>query len=278
MAEQQLFPVRIADLTAWGFAVPTELPWGGAQRLGIHQLPAGRRVIDSMGPDDHDITWKGSFIQRGQGDPDPVETARYIDYLRKQGAPVTLQWDVFEYLVLIEQFKPSYEYQTRVPFEMVLKVVEDKTAPVTSFSGPGVDEMVDDDFSNVLSLAPSLNMTVPAGLPGPFSNTVGAGPFNSAASASITWQGGVISDTPTNGTVQHDGTQIPMFNTAAEAQQFVADHLDAQWYSADYASTGAVDPEAKNPDGSAIQTFATQDQAQAFILGHGNGYAADYLP
>lgn len=277
MAEQQLFPVRIADLTAWGFAVPTELPWGGAQRLGVHQLPAGRRVIDSLGPDDHDISWKGAFIQRGEGDPDPVEAARYVDYLRKQGAPVTLQWDVFEYLVIVEQFKPSYEYQTRVPFEMVLKVVEDKTAPVTSFSSPSVDEMVDDDFTNVLALAPALNMTVPAGLPGPFSNTVGAARFNAQASSSITWQGGVISDTPTNGTTQYDGTPIPLYNTEAEAAQFVTDHLAAQWYSADYPGVETVDPDAVNPDGSAIQTFATKAQAEAYILSHGNGYSADFL-
>src|SRR5260221_491868 len=123
---QELFPVQLADLTAWGFAIPDALNFGGAQRLGVHQLPAGGRIIDSMGTDDSDITWKGMFLKRGAGDPDPVEAARYIDYLRKQGAPVDLSWDAFQYRVLIEQYKPSYEFPTRVTFDIVMKVVEDQ--------------------------------------------------------------------------------------------------------------------------------------------------------
>jgi hypothetical protein len=169
-----LFPVQIADLTAWGFANPETMPWGGAQRVGVHQLPAGVRIIDSLGPDDSDITWKGMFLTEAPGDPDAVEAARYIDYLRKLGGAVTLTWDVFQYKVIIEHFKASYEFPTRVSFEILCKVVEDQTQPVTSFDSGNVDNMVSDDYSNIISLAVQLNMKVPTGLPSSFSLTIGA--------------------------------------------------------------------------------------------------------
>src|SRR6185312_11704495 len=121
----QLFPVQIADLTAWGFAIPERLNFGGAQRLGVHQLPAGVRIIDSLGPDDDDIHWAGMFLQDGES-PDPVQAAQHLDFLRKQGAPVQLSWDVFSYLVVIENFKANYEYISRVTFEMTCKVVQDQ--------------------------------------------------------------------------------------------------------------------------------------------------------
>jgi len=179
----ELFPVQIADLTAWGFANPERLNIGGAQRLGVHQLPAGVRILDSMGADDADIKWSGMFFQRGS-DPDPVEAARYLDYLRKQGAPVQLSWDVFMYEGIIESFSAEYEFITRLPFSISFKVLQDLTAPVTTFDSGDVDDLVDTDWANSLSILGELNMTVGAGLPGPFSNVVGAA---QVAASTIAW-------------------------------------------------------------------------------------------
>src|SRR5689334_14980148 len=43
------------------FELPARVGWGGRQRMAVHRLPGGRRVIDAMGRDDADIAWTGVF-------------------------------------------------------------------------------------------------------------------------------------------------------------------------------------------------------------------------
>ena len=129
----QLFPVTIGQFTAQGFSVPEKLTFGGMQRLGVHQLPGGVRIIDAMGADDGDIEWKGMLLA---GDvPDPVAAAEQIDQMRKQGAPVMLSWDTFQFLVVIDDFRADYEFTSRIPFEIKFKVVQDMTLPVQILLG-----------------------------------------------------------------------------------------------------------------------------------------------
>ena len=47
-----LGPVLFRD-----FELPGQITWGGKQRLAVHHLPGGRRVIDAMGRDDAAIVW-----------------------------------------------------------------------------------------------------------------------------------------------------------------------------------------------------------------------------
>ncbi len=281
MAEPQLFPVQLADLTAWGFAVPDALNFGGAQRVGVHQLPNGVRVIDSMGPDDSDISWKGMFLKRSPGEPNPVDAARYVDFLRKQGAPVTLSWDVFEFQVIVEHFKSLYEFPTRVAFEIVCKVVEDRTQPVQSFTGPGVDALVQDDFANILSLVPLLNMAVAAGLPGPFSSSSGSA---TVTAMGVYFLGGTAFGGLTS-LFQPDGrTPVPLFASATDATNFAASR-PGQY--ADFtvntlaSSSGNVGDTltltATQPDGTAIPTFGSLALAQQFLSNQPPGFSARFV-
>ena len=43
------------------FEVPERINLGGRQRLAVHMLPGGGRVVDAMGPDDAPIRWSGTF-------------------------------------------------------------------------------------------------------------------------------------------------------------------------------------------------------------------------
>ena len=45
-------PVILGPIALQGFEVPESITIGGAQRLAIHRLPGGARVIDALGPDD----------------------------------------------------------------------------------------------------------------------------------------------------------------------------------------------------------------------------------
>ena len=158
--------------------LPDKIAWGGSQRLGIHQLPAGIRIIDAMGADDSDLAWSGMFFG-----PGALDKARYLDYLRKQGAPVSLSWDAFQYLVVVEHFEGEFERYYQIPYKITCKVLQDLTQPGSAPPQNSVDDLVTADMANILSVAQALGMTVTGSLPGPFSTTLGA---VVAAAASVT--------------------------------------------------------------------------------------------
>jgi hypothetical protein len=56
-----LGPVAFSD-----FEDPERIRFGGAQRLAVHKLPGGARVIDALGPDDTEIGWSGIFAARAR--------------------------------------------------------------------------------------------------------------------------------------------------------------------------------------------------------------------
>lgn len=182
-----LFPVQIGQFTAQGFAVPPALNFGGAQRLGVHQLPAGARVIDSMGPDESDIKWEGMFIT-GLGSDNPVQDAQQLDSYRVQGQPLTLSWDVFQYTVIVEHFAADEQYPSKVPFSISFKVVQNLNNPSAPGASAGasagqqspaggggdIDTLTQGDMTGTLNGAQAAGMTVPSTAPGPFSTTAGA--------------------------------------------------------------------------------------------------------
>ena len=45
-----------------GFSTPSHMGAGGKQAMVIHKLPGGSRVIDTLGPDDENISWSGEFF------------------------------------------------------------------------------------------------------------------------------------------------------------------------------------------------------------------------
>lgn len=111
----QLGPVSFAS-----FELPPRIGFGGAQKLAVHTLPGGARVIDAMGRDDADIVWSGAF-----SGSDAADRARLLDVLRVEGGVLPLAWEAFCYLVVIRRFEASYQSAAWVPYRITCTVVED---------------------------------------------------------------------------------------------------------------------------------------------------------
>lgn len=111
----QLGPISFQD-----FELPERIRFGGAQRLAVHTLPGGVRIIDALGRNDADIAWSGAF-----SGTDAADRARAIDLMRTEGATWTLSWDAFCYLVVVGSFDASYEHVNWVPYRISCKVVQD---------------------------------------------------------------------------------------------------------------------------------------------------------
>ena len=105
------------------FETPAVIRFGGAQRLAIHRLPDGTRIIDSMGRDDEALTWSGIF----SGDAG-AERARLVDLLRAQGGVLPLTWDAFFYSVIISGFSADYTRSNWIPYRITCTVLRDEVA------------------------------------------------------------------------------------------------------------------------------------------------------
>lgn len=136
-----------------GFEVPEKLPFGGEQKLAVHDLPGGTRVVDAMGAFDDDISWSGRF--RGANG----ETrARQLDLMRAQGRALTLSCGTFQRLVVIRHFKAHYEYLSEIPYEITLLVVKNQDNP--ALVGPsGLDSLVGADINSVQILGTRLSLS-----------------------------------------------------------------------------------------------------------------------
>jgi hypothetical protein len=105
------------------FEVPCGINFGGKQRLAVHRLPGGVRVIDALGRDDADICFSGIFC----GDNATLR-ARLLDEMRASGALLPLTWDVFFYTVVIAQFQANYSTSNWIPYRIICTVLRDEAS------------------------------------------------------------------------------------------------------------------------------------------------------
>lgn len=105
------------------YEVPSGIRFGGAQRLIVHQLAGGGRVIDALGRDDMDICFEGVFAGS-----DATLRARALDELRALGSVLPLTWDVFFYSVIVRQFVADYTTRWWIPYRLACTVLRDEAA------------------------------------------------------------------------------------------------------------------------------------------------------
>ena len=106
------------------FEIPPSITFGGRQRIATHYLSSGARQIDTLGPNDSDISFAG--VLSGSN---AAIRAQEIDTLRSLGTPLLLAWSNFEYLVIINEFQAEYRNRRWIPYRIACTVV---SAPVSS--------------------------------------------------------------------------------------------------------------------------------------------------
>ena len=82
-----------------GYSTPAEMMAGGDQAMVVHKLPGGARVIDTLGPDEADISWSGFFWGNYS-----YFNAQAIDQMRASGAVVPLTFGGQHRSVIVKNF------------------------------------------------------------------------------------------------------------------------------------------------------------------------------
>ena len=137
------------------FEIPERISWGGTQRLTIHELPGGRRVIDAMGRADAPITWEGVFSGE-----DAAMRARLLDLMRAEGGVWPLTWGRFFYSVVLQAFTAEYERASWIPYRIVCTVLRDEVEgladdALTVVEAVGVDLSMADQIGSGVDFAPA---------------------------------------------------------------------------------------------------------------------------
>lgn len=113
-----------------GFEVPERIRFGGRQRLSIHALAGGGRVVDVMGDEDAPVAWSGVF-----SGPDAAVRVRLLEQLRRAGGPLALAWEAWHYTVILEQFQVEGSNPAWIPYRLSACVVQAAEAFVPVESG-----------------------------------------------------------------------------------------------------------------------------------------------
>lgn len=146
--------ISLGGVLLQGFEVPEKVIISGGQRVAVHHLIGGGRVVDALGADGGEIEFGGAF----SGD-DAAIRAQLLDGATALGAALPLYWDSFFYMVVIETFKVNYEKPWWMPFELTCTVVLDPAAVVAGIVN-AVGNLIAGDVSSALSLAPQAGLSL----------------------------------------------------------------------------------------------------------------------
>lgn len=163
-----------------GFEIPPAISFGGAQRLAVHKLPGGARIIDSLGRDDAPILWEGIFTGANA-----VDRARVLDVLRAEGGVLPLIWDSYFYSVVISVFEADYRNGFWIPYRIACTVLRDEVEAMFEQAASMLAQ-VTSDFSTASGYAGAGGIDLGAAaatLGAPGATTLGTSGYGAAVSA-----------------------------------------------------------------------------------------------
>lgn len=118
--------LKLGEILFNGSEVPESINGGGSQLEAVNQLIGGKRIVDTLGGSDDDVSWSGLF--RGVLS---LERVRYLDTLRKSGKQVSFSYSQFSYNVVVKDFKWNMKMAYQIYYSITLTIVEDLMRPVT---------------------------------------------------------------------------------------------------------------------------------------------------
>lgn len=118
--------VTLGGVAFRDFEIPQAIEFGGGQRLAVHELVGGGRVIDVLGPEAGTIRFAGTF-----SGPDAELRAQLLDVARSAGAVLPLAWSGFAFEVVISEFVAVYEKPWWIPFGIELVAARNLVAALS---------------------------------------------------------------------------------------------------------------------------------------------------
>lgn len=144
--------IKLGDFAFGHLEVPDKINFGGEQKLAVHELVGGERLVDALGRQDADVAWSGLFLGSAA-----LQRARYVDSLRIAGNALSFTYSQFSYQVMIKSFSAEFERYYQIPYHITLQVISDLTQPVTTITPLSFDDAIVSDMNLALDLANLIN-------------------------------------------------------------------------------------------------------------------------
>ena len=119
--------LTLGPITFKQFEIPSSIVFGGRQKLAIHSLLDGRRLVDVLGPEDTDITFSGIF-----SGPDAIARSMGMDLLRRTGVTIPLSWSDYFYSVIVRSLKLTYYGSNWIAFSILCTTTENLVSAATN--------------------------------------------------------------------------------------------------------------------------------------------------
>jgi hypothetical protein len=190
MADDQLILAGFV-FQNFDYCVPSHAPFGGQQAMIVHKLPGGSRVIDTLGPDEDDISWNGFFFT-----PNALYYCQQLDALRGAGQQVNLTYAGMTRKVVIKHFKANIRrYPHWIEYEISC------TVAVSPHLGPTSGQPV----ASVAGIGAGVELTTSAGglagatIGGSVVPAIGALIAADLATAQTSATGGIVTTSASSG-------------------------------------------------------------------------------
>ena len=145
--------IRLGSIDLHDFEVPQAIRFGGRQRLAVHALAGGKRIVERLGPDDDDIRFRGTF-----SGSTAEARALAFDNLRLSGEIVWLTWESFRRQVVVKSFVADYLSPWWIHYDIACVVVhQTQTVPA---SVTGVAAALAAGLSSALTMVPGSDISL----------------------------------------------------------------------------------------------------------------------
>lgn len=139
------------DFIFTGMEIPDHITFGGKQKLTVHELVGGARVVDAMGRSDMPLQWSGHLLG-----PNALSRARFLDYLRTSGKQVMLTWSELFFMAVVEDFSADFERYYNLPYKISFAVVQDLAQPVTTLTQPTLNDALNSDMVSAMPIVANI--------------------------------------------------------------------------------------------------------------------------
>lgn len=131
------------------WSTPDKMPFGGKQAMAVHKLPGGARVVDTLGPDEMDITFGATLW----GDA-AYAVGLELNGMRQSGAPVPLSFGGQFYLVVVQDCIIKLErYPQFATYTVTCLIVQNAMAGALGAIVSTFGDLVGADLATALSVA-----------------------------------------------------------------------------------------------------------------------------
>ena len=141
------FALKLGSFQFKDLEIPEALPFGGTQKLAVHELVGGTRVIHSMGDFERPIEWSGWLLGE-----DALSRARELDNLRIGGQRLLLQWSELYYWVVVREFNADFQRAYKIPYKISCEVSSTAAKPQSS-DVQSIDGQIKSDAAALADMA-----------------------------------------------------------------------------------------------------------------------------